>query len=313
MMLNNHPRFTIAIPAFKGRFLQECIDSILAQKFEDYEILIVNDNSPEPLKKLVEHYRDQRIMYYENEVGFGGFNVVGNWNKCLEYAHGDYIICMGDDDRLTPDCLSRYDYFISTYPQVKVFHTRTEIIDDRSEFWDLQEARPEWESVYSAIWHRWKGRQQYIGDFLFETGELRKIGGFYCLPYAWGSDDITVWLMAKSNGVVNIPQIGFQYRQSPYTISTNGENIKGKMDAYKLQKEWYSKFLADKPSDLLDQKYCMLLAKRMEKHFSYYAYVYIKQYIAAKPVSGMFYWLRHHSDFISHTKYLRCCLAALKM
>ena len=85
-------KFSISIPAFKRRFLKECIDSILSQTCHDFELIIVNDASPEDLHSVVRQYSDSRIYYYVNEKNCGAVNVVDNWNKCLEYAKGDFII-----------------------------------------------------------------------------------------------------------------------------------------------------------------------------------------------------------------------------
>ena len=97
--------FSITIPAYKAKYLNECIDSILAQTYKDFELVIVNDASPEDLDSIVNQYIDSRIRYYVNEKNCGAINVVDNWNKCLEYAKGEFIICMGDDDKLMPNCL----------------------------------------------------------------------------------------------------------------------------------------------------------------------------------------------------------------
>ena len=98
-------KFSILVPAFKARFLAECIDSILSQTYTNLELIIVNDASPENLDEIVSRYDDARIQYYVNEKNFGAINVVDNWNKCLSYATGEYVICMGDDDKLLPCCL----------------------------------------------------------------------------------------------------------------------------------------------------------------------------------------------------------------
>lgn len=65
---------------------------------------------------MVSKYDDSRIRYYKNEVGFGAEHVVGNWNKCLGYATGDYIICLGVDDKLRANCLEEYVKQIGEYP-----------------------------------------------------------------------------------------------------------------------------------------------------------------------------------------------------
>lgn len=167
-------KFSILIPAYKQQYLQECIESILAQTYRDFEIVVVNDASPEDLNSIVNSFTDSRIRYYINDKNCGAVNVVDNWNICLKYALGEYIICMGDDDKLLPRCLEEYNKLIECYPGLGVYHAWTEIIDENSNVIRMQEARPEREGVYSMIWGRWNGRTQYIGDFLFERKLLKK-------------------------------------------------------------------------------------------------------------------------------------------
>ena len=156
-------KYSITIPAYKSTFLKECIDSILNQTFSDFELIILNDASPEPIEEIVDQYDDKRIHYYRNEKNVGAIDVVDNWNKLLKLAQGEYIICMGDDDMLANNCLEEYNHLIEKYPGLDVYHARTMMIDEKSEFCNFQEARPEFESVYSMIWHRtFKNRIQFI-------------------------------------------------------------------------------------------------------------------------------------------------------
>ena len=63
-------KYTIAIPAYKSEFLKDCIQSILVQTFEDFELIIVNDASPENIDEVVHSFSDHRIRYYKNEENF---------------------------------------------------------------------------------------------------------------------------------------------------------------------------------------------------------------------------------------------------
>ena len=106
-------KYSIGIPAFKARFLKECIDSILSQTFNDFELIIINDCSPDEILKIVNEYNDSRIKYYENESNTGAENVIDNWNKCLGLAKGDFFILMGDDDKLEPNYLEEFNNLIN--------------------------------------------------------------------------------------------------------------------------------------------------------------------------------------------------------
>lgn len=239
-------KFSITIPAYKAKFLKECIESILAQTYKNFELIIVNDASPEDLTSIVKSFDDPRIRYYINETNCGALNVVDNWNKCLSYAIGDYVICMGDDDRLLPNCLEEYVKLIEKYPGLGVYHTWTEIIDEHSNIIAIQEARPEFEGVYSLLWGRWKGRLQFIGDFLFNRQLLVCQGGFYKVPLAWASDDISVYMAAQKTGVANTQIPGFQYRVNSQTISNTSDAVM-KLEATIREEKWYKSFLKKEP------------------------------------------------------------------
>lgn len=238
-------KFSITIPAYKSKFLKECIDSCLAQTYKDFELIIVNDRSPEDLDSIVNQYNDPRIRYYVNEQNCGAVNVVDNWNKCLEYARGDYIICMGDDDILLPCCLEEYSKLIDKYPSISVYHAWSELIKEDGSIYMYQEKRPEFEGAYSYLYHRWSFRfWQFIGDFCFNTNSLRKHYGFYKLPLAWTSDDITVFRAALDGGIANTQIPCFQYRSNSQTISSTGSS-KIKITATYWAKEYYKRELED--------------------------------------------------------------------
>lgn len=284
--------FTIAIPAYKSLYLKECIESILLQTYSNFEIVIVDDASPENLSAIVSQFQDQRIRFYRNEKNCGALNVVDNWNICLSYAKGDYIICMGDDDKLLPNCLQEYVRLIEQYPNRHIYHARTEIINEKSEPYMIQEPRPIEESVYSMIWNRWHGRLQFIGDFLYEIKTLRRNGGFFKLPLAWGSDDISSFIAATEGGIVNSQIPLFQYRVNKANISSTGK-VNEKLQAIDLYKEWYNRFLkVCKAENEVDMIYLSMLLKEIEMVFNKKR----KRVIKEDVVSGSFilrysYWV----------------------
>lgn len=263
-------KFSILVPAYKQKFFKECIESVLSQTYSNFELIIVDDNSPENLGDVVSLFQDSRIRYFRNKKNCGAVNVVDNWNICLSYATGDYVICMGDDDKLLPNCLDEYLKLINKYPHIGILHGWTEIINENSEAYQLTTHRCEYETVLSLIWHRWFSYfQQFIGDFCFNTKWLRKNGGFYKIPMAWGSDDISAFIGAMKNGIANTQVVVFQYRKNSYTISSTG-NSDVKMLAMQQQYEWYKLFLNNiQPTNHVDDLYkrelCNYLSTEFEK------------------------------------------------
>jgi glycosyltransferase involved in cell wall biosynthesis len=92
------------MPTYKGAaHLRAAIDSVLAQTFADFELVVIDDNSPDDTPAIVATYSDPRIRYLRNERNLGP---QGNWNRCREEARGRYFKLMPQDDLLAPDCLA---------------------------------------------------------------------------------------------------------------------------------------------------------------------------------------------------------------
>ena len=297
-------KFSIAIPAYKKEFLREAIESVLAQTYPNYELIIVDDCSPEDIKSIVASFTDSRIHYYRNKKNCGAENVVDNWNICLSYCTGDYVICMGDDDVLLPCCLSEYVSLMKKYPNLGLYHAWTEIIDENGKFLDIQHPRPEYEGAMSLCWNRWNGRiRQYIGDFCFNAEILKKEGGFYKLPLAWASDDITAVRAASVSGVANTQVLCFQYRDNHQTISNTG-NYKVKVDATLQEREWFISFFTNISRNHLTEietKYLLLLERDYPMHFKKKIHYMIKCDIESNYKHFLFWY--HNRDKFQISRY----------
>lgn len=305
------PKISITIPAYKDRYLKEAIDSVLAQTYQNYELVIVNDASPYNLDSIVNHYNDPRIRYYKNKKNCGAKDVVDNWNICLSYATGDYIICMGDDDKLTPRCLQDFVDLIEKYPDLDIYHAQSEIIDEKSNYVKTLESRPEWESVYSLLYNP---RYSHLGDYLFKTDTLRKNGGFYKLPYGWQSDDISVFIAAASHGVANTQEVGFQYRGNRQSISYDLSCIEDKIEAIRSSFKWRLAFIDEIIPDNEEDIRLIELFKRDASLLEYFEIDNLVEFDIRKRFwNRSWFWLCNHQRHgISFNRYLRCVLRTIK-
>lgn len=261
-------KFSIGIPAYKSKFLKECIASVLEQSYKDFELIIVNDASPEDIDSVVKSFDDKRIRYFVNDQNFGAENVVDNWNKCLSYAKGEFFILMGDDDLMDPQYLAEFSMLIQSNPDYDIFHCRSCIIDDTSHPILITQALPRVESVYDSIWHRineW--RMQYVSDFVYRTQVLVSNGGFYKLQLAWASDDISSYMAMGSKGIVHTNKPLFQYRRSKITISTSGSAFL-KLAAIQGEERWYKWFLENVvPQSQSDEFLKTCIMRDLPKYF----------------------------------------------
>ncbi|HYL89195.1 MAG TPA: glycosyltransferase [Burkholderiales bacterium] len=99
------PAVSVGIPTYRGAaHIAETIESVLAQTFADFELVIVDDVSPDETAEVVARYRDPRLRFVRNERTLG---VEENWNRCLRLARGRYFKLLPHDDLIAPECLAR--------------------------------------------------------------------------------------------------------------------------------------------------------------------------------------------------------------
>ncbi|GHA12264.1 glycosyl transferase [Streptomyces spiroverticillatus] len=96
---------TLVVPTYNVQgYLRECLDSVLHQDFTDFEILAVNDCSPDASGAILDEYAALdprvRVVHLSENVGLGRARNVG-----MEHAHGEYLLFLDSDDTLTPGAL----------------------------------------------------------------------------------------------------------------------------------------------------------------------------------------------------------------
>jgi glycosyltransferase involved in cell wall biosynthesis len=134
------PSISVCIPVYNGeRWLGEAIESVLAQTRSDFELLIVENHSPDgSLEVASEAARaDDRIRVVGNAETIPA---VPNHNRCLRLAEGDLVKFLHHDDRLRGDCLERMAAVFEGKPSVALVFSRREILlddtaDPRAQAW----------------------------------------------------------------------------------------------------------------------------------------------------------------------------------
>ena len=210
--------FSFALPAYKGKYLRESIGSILAQDYTDFELIVVDDCSPDSIREIVESYDDKRVSYYRNEQNIGGKDLVAQWNHCLEYAKGDYVILATDDDLYEPNFLSTFVPLIEKYPDVNLFRARILQVDSWNEIKYIDSCYKEYLSPVEFRYHLMHGMKGGIPQYIFKRSALVENGGFVNFPKAWASDDATA-LMMSDRGVVTSQEHLVRFRWSDINIS----------------------------------------------------------------------------------------------
>jgi glycosyltransferase involved in cell wall biosynthesis len=122
------PSVSILIPAFRPTWINEAIQSALAQTFTDFELIISDDSADDEVEKLVSTWSDRRLRYFRNPTrGAPG----SNRDLLISRARGEYIKFLFDDDFLYPHSLEVLLSMASRTGCALAFHSRN-CVDDNS-------------------------------------------------------------------------------------------------------------------------------------------------------------------------------------
>jgi glycosyltransferase involved in cell wall biosynthesis len=133
--MNNYQRkLSIGLPVYNGeKFLQESLDSLLAQTFTDFELIISDNASTDNTETICRTYaaQDQRIRYYRNETNIG---CACNFNRVFELSSSEYFKWAAYDDLHAPDFIEKCMEVLEKDSTYILCHSHTYFINEQGEF-----------------------------------------------------------------------------------------------------------------------------------------------------------------------------------
>lgn len=127
--MNVRPITSIGMPVYNGEnYIQEALDSLLAQTYTDFELIISDNASNDGTEEICRHYaaQDARIQYYRNEENIGAS---ANYNKTFELARGIYFKWAAHDDICEPAFLECCVRALDDDPGIVLAYTQAKAID----------------------------------------------------------------------------------------------------------------------------------------------------------------------------------------
>ena len=127
------PLVSVLIPVYNGeRHLAECLESVLAQDFNDVEILIADDGSSDGSQKIIEQFaaRDPRLRWWKNRRNLGQTQ---NHNLCLQEARGQFIKFVHQDDKLlSASAIRKLVSALAEHPEATLAASASDVMDDHA-------------------------------------------------------------------------------------------------------------------------------------------------------------------------------------
>lgn len=199
------PKVSVLMPVYNtAPYLREAMDSMLSQTFADFELIVLDDCSPDNAEEILDLYDDPRIVRYKGERNLGLSNVL---NIGLDMARGEYIARMDSDDISLPDRLQMQVDFLEQRPEIDLVSVGMQLFGAKEEVW-VRELDPEKVKInalfYSPVLHAssiWRKDS-------FERKGLRFRQEM--VP----AEDYDLWTRALVDGLklVNLPEVLYQYR-----------------------------------------------------------------------------------------------------
>ena len=200
-----NPLVSILMPVYRtAEWLREAMDSMLAQTFTDFELIVLDDCSPDNAEEILDTYTDSRIVRYRGDRNEGLARVL---NTGIGMARGRYIARMDSDDISLPTRLETQVRYMESHPDIDLCSTAMQLFGNRDEVW-RREADPEKVKVNalffspvlhaSSLWRR-ESFEQHNLRFRQET-----------VP----AEDYDLWTRALLAGLrmVNLPDVLYRYR-----------------------------------------------------------------------------------------------------
>jgi len=127
---SDKPRVSIGLPVFNGeKYLEEALDSILAQTYPGFEIVISDNASTDHTPQICRAYaaKDSRIRYYRNQKNLGAAK---NYNRVFELSSGEYFKWIAHDDTLAPEFIQKCVSVLDKDPSVVLCYSMAGRIDE---------------------------------------------------------------------------------------------------------------------------------------------------------------------------------------
>lgn len=272
------PRVTIGLPIYNGQnYLARTMDSILAQTFRDFEIVIADNASTDRTEDICREYaaHDARVRYYRNETNVGAS---ANYNRVFELGQGDYFKWAAHDDLLAPTYLERCVEALDNNPDVVLAYTQAKAIDDKGDIVKVYPGKHYFASpvprerfyefvldphpvvaVFGLMRREVLGRTRLIGKYSGSDrpllSELSLLGKFYEVPeylffyrfheeQSWGGNKSPqaqqAWYDPLRAGKITFPQWRL-LREHIRSIQRSPVGMKDRVSCYLYMGYWMAK------------------------------------------------------------------------
>lgn len=204
------PLFSVITPVYNPPIdvLREMIASVRAQTFVDWELILIDDCSPDPrvLGTLRESAAsDSRIRVIERETNG---HIVAASNDGVNAARGEFMVLLDHDDLLVEEALERVSERLATDPEIDYVYSDEDKVDAEGDFYDLF-MKPDWSP------ERLRGQMYTCHLSTLRSELVREVGGFHEGFDGSQDHDLVLRVTERARAVAHIPEVLYHWRVVP--------------------------------------------------------------------------------------------------
>ena len=231
-MSDSPPIVSVIMPCFnQGQFIEEAVESVIAQTFTPVEIIIINDGSTDiETVRLLNHYQKPNVsVIHTANQGPSAARNVG-----IHQAKGQYILPLDADDRIAPTYLEKAVPILESQPEVGIVYAQAELFGAKTGSFDL----PPYQFPDILLGN------MIFNSSLYRKADWEKVGG-YNENMVWGWEDYDFWLSILELGkdVSQIPEVLYYHREVANSRSeqmTQEHWVKSYAQIFKNHSQLYS-------------------------------------------------------------------------
>ena len=191
------PKVSVCMPVYNGGdYITDSIKSVLTQTYKSFNLIVCDNCSTDNTGEIVRNFNDPRLIYMRNKKNLG---LVGNHNRCLELANGEYIYFLHHDDIMLPDNLALKVSILDEHPNVGFVHSDVLFMDKNGEQLNISRFNAKRDYIEDGIKAFEKyimnmpvGASFFIGAVLARRDCYLKLGSFN--PLLRYAEDSEMWM-----------------------------------------------------------------------------------------------------------------------
>jgi glycosyltransferase involved in cell wall biosynthesis len=214
------PRFSVLTPVHNPppKVLREMIGSVIAQRFADWELLLINDGSTADIAEICENAarHDARISVHHRSSQGG---IVAASNDALTAARGEFCVLVDHDDLLEPDALEQVDAAARQFPDMDYCYSDEDL-------WSSQ-GRP-YQPFSKPAWSPERLRSHNYCSHLsvIRRSVMMEVGGLRAQFEGSQDHDLILRVTERARQVVHIPEVLYHWRVGSHSVAAGHAQAK---------------------------------------------------------------------------------------